>query len=90
MNLIEKLGITPIEWFMRGGEAVCLEKEVRELEQQRDEMLEALMHSTIEMEIYAEYHPNSGTPYFVRKNIKAIENADTEHRSWQEIKEINK
>ncbi len=79
---IEKLGIKPIEWFLRGGEAVCLEKPVRKLEQQNREMLEALIEVMFDIDNYEIADSTIVLP--------AIQKADPKHRTWEEIKELIK
>jgi hypothetical protein len=90
MNIIEKLGITPIGYIygqLHGVEAAyCYHSNLQIIEQQRNEMLEALIESNIELEIYHEYHPKTGTGHFIQRNIKAIEKATG--KTWAEIKEL--
>ena len=81
-GIIEKLGITPIEGIPSGpfGIPVFDMDEVREVEQQRNEMLEALIDSVIESK-EASY---SDIPW--RYFIQIIEK-DT-GKTWEEIKSL--
>ena len=85
MNIIEKLGITPIEMYSGSsciiGERYCHEKAVRELEQQRNGMLEALID-------LMNCDALKGYPIKDSKYSRLIEKTDPQHRSWEEIKEL--
>ena len=85
MNIIEKLGIQPIPFFeadcLKSYTLVCLDEHVRDLEQQRNEMLEALI-------VLEKHVEDSGLELYDRSGVKAIEKADPQHRTWQEIKEL--
>ena len=85
---IEKLGITPIEIHQSDFEQQifptqwCYPSEVRELEQQWNEMLEALIN-----ECYWEDKEGKGAN---SDWVSIIEKADPQHRTWEEIKELIK
>lgn len=87
MNIIEKLGIQPIPFFeadcLKSYTLVCLDEHVRDLEQQRNKMLEAL---TDLMQCIA----LKGTAINDSKYSRLIEKSDPQHRSWEEIKELIK
>ena len=92
-TIIEKLGIKPIESFCIGigdgtNNFVCLTPEVRELEQQRNEMLEAL----IKMTLSVESSKLCKRPEYAKvgDGYNIIEKADPQHRSWEEIRELIK
>ena len=83
MNIIEKLNIKPTEWFLGGDEFVCLESDVRELEEQRNEMLAVLIEVfSVTMDI------NAINITVMLSIIKLIRKADPKHRTWKEIKEL--
>ena len=95
-DLIEKLGIKPINQFECIGtngirrNAVCNASEVRELEQQRNEMLEALIKS-VESEIEYEASGDAGSWNVfenepTKTSIAVIQKATG--KSWKEIKEL--
>jgi len=85
MNIIEKLGITPIEDFLSGtdtsGEFVCSKDEVRDLEIQRNEMLEALIEIATDKSFF-------NIPGEAQKRVdiarKVLEKATG--KSWGQIK----
>ncbi len=99
MNIIEKLGIEPIDshnfdqYFDEGeGWDYCHEGEVREVEQQRNELLEALIEQTKDsINMYINH-------YGASKTTKEIETMHTDiitiiekaghPKKWQEIKEL--
>lgn len=83
--MIEKLGITPLEpnESARTPKYTCLYKtfsteQVREVEQQRDEMLEALIVICSE-----------NINYETRHALGRIAVEKATGKSWEEIKEIN-
>lgn len=95
MSIIEKLGIPEIvEYIEDRGFSVCNVKPVRELEQQRNGMLEALIRTITE----DEEHPipcddgscdvPNGCDCYVNQIVLTIEKADPQHRTWEEIKEL--
>jgi len=38
-DIINRLGIKPIEWYLSNGKSSCLETEVREVEQQKNKSI---------------------------------------------------
>lgn len=80
-DIIKKLDIIPIEWFMRDGEGVCLESAVREVEQQNRDMLNVLIILEKEMGIDL-YDMFEGT-----LKIQLIIEKVT-GKSWEEIKRL--
>jgi len=99
MNIIEKLGITSIETIevLSNSYDLCQEKPVREIEQQRNEMLEALIDEMIYSDnlIHDRTFANQYVDLsdkrlsFLASIRKLIQKADPQHRSWEEIKELN-
>ncbi len=93
MNIIEKLGIKPIEILSEGWKNVVVTiKALKELEQQRNEMLEALIEQTKDsINMYINH-------YGASKTTKEIETMHTDvitiiekaghPKKWQEIKEL--
>ncbi len=80
MNIIEKLGITPIEWFMHYGETVCMENQVREVEQQRNELLKIII----------KHLDLNQRGYFLKQKIsKDIIEKTCHPLKWEEIKEFH-
>ena len=85
MGIIEKLGIEPINWFKYEGylDKLCYQTEVKELEQQRNEMLEALINNNLALELIQ----NKKTPGKIYlANKKLIEKIAK--MPWSEIKEL--
>lgn len=85
-DIIEKLGIKPIESFtthsfMGDDLEVCESEYVRELEAQRNEMLKALIDII---------NVNSDEAFLeaVKKCHTAIQKADPKHREFSEITEL--
>lgn len=84
MSIIEKLGITPLNrlnmWAGTSQILMCHSESVKKLEQQRNEMLEALIRN---LEL-------NQRGYFMKQKVlkDIIEKADMQHRSWPEIKEL--
>ena len=93
VNIIEKLGIKPIQVCYGENYTYFDGDDVKELEQQRNELLEALIKwqksfaSTIG---YQKYEPNVFTLLNERfcESSDIIEKVDSQHRSWEEIKEL--
>ena len=83
-NIIEKLGITPIdEW---NG---FTEKVIRNLEQQRNELLEGLIEDIDLLETIMEH--TFGDAYIesiILNRRELIQRIDPKHRSWEEIKAL--
>lgn len=80
----KKLGITPVEEMsIPYGEWGCITEEVRELEQQRDEVLEALIEDIISYEFS---HGDMFSHSNYKRNISIIKNIYG--RSWEDIKEL--
>ena len=78
---IEKLGIKPLEGdYHEEIGFVFATEDIEELEQQRNEMLEALVRITT--------GNKRNHALEVRYAEKIIQKADPQHRSWQEIKEL--
>ena len=79
MSIIEKLGITPLEIKYSSilDQHMFFENEVRELETQRDEMLEALIAAIVMNE-------RNGNPI---ESIYGIVEKST-GKSWKKIKEL--
>jgi len=96
MGIIEKLGIMPIERRIAGYYKhllVCHSENVEELEQQRNELLEALIESTkVSINMYINHYGATKTTKQIEMmhtdNINIIQKADPKHRSWDEIKEL--
>ena len=101
MNIIEKLGILPIESYLVIGPMdlkyeIYHTKEVRQIEQQNNEMLEALIKVQEYFDITfppEKYGDNAGKrseeePKIVDKIIRAVEKTDFQNRTWDEIKEL--
>ena len=87
MNIAEKLGIKPIYVW----NTVCSASEAKELEQQRNELLEAYLELLIEAINNREQTHGSfrgGPEKYYQEDIKIIEKADPQHRPWSEIKEL--
>ena len=85
-TIIEKLGIKPIEIdFIKDFGGFSTGKinieDVRELEQQRNELLEALIEY---------YNVIEGEGIESRVDFSIIKKTDPQHRSWQQIKELTK
>ena len=74
MNIIEKLGITPLPCYGTGKKWIFDLWEVKALEEQRNEMLEALIKVTILSNTKHDYV------------VTAIEKATG--KTWTEIKEL--
>jgi len=95
MNIIEKLGIKPIEFvdgdYICGGEWIPAD-EVRELEQQRNELLEALIKTTAKMEEECHAHNwDAHCPARTRMNWNMLVIGKAcEGKTWEEIKELLK
>jgi len=91
-GIIEKLGTTAIESVdganLCGGDW-CDEDPVRELEQQNNEMLEALIEMCLSIEKYEDHLSSYDIPGKLYLS-EIIEKADPKHRSWDEIKELLK
>ncbi len=99
MNIIEKLGIKPIQGFNvytddvdNGGGRCCYESEVREVEQQNAEMLEALIEQTKDsINMYINHYGASKTTAEIEKMhidvITIIEKA-CYPKTWPEIKDL--
>ena len=93
MNIIEKLGIKPIEILSEGWKNVVVTiKALKELEQQRNELLEASIEQTKDsINMYINH-------YGASKTTKEIETMHTDiitiiekaghPKKWQEIKEL--
>lgn len=85
MNIIEKLGITPIKAHCshHDGDSFFNYQEVRELEKQMNEMLKALIHRVQTDYIYVQH----GEIDFrdIESDVKIIEKATG--KSWGDIKE---
>ena len=99
MNIIEKLGIKPIQGFNvytddvdDGGGRCCYESDVRELEQNYREAIEALIEQTKDsINMYINH-------YGASKTTKEIETMHTDvisiiekayyPKKWEEIKEL--
>ena len=81
MNIAEKLGITPIYVW----NTVCSASEAKELEQQRNELLEILteLRKTID---HPDYTWNEKDWEVILDTL--ITKADPKHRPWSEIKEL--
>lgn len=75
-NIIDKLGIKRIEQYQEDGLYYCLADEVIELEQQRNDLLEALILC------YEDNEDRSGY-YNTRKLIEKVTG-----KSWEKIKEL--
>jgi len=105
-DIIEKLGITPIEDEMMYttfgydlGRYIETAK-VREVEQQRNEMLDYLINNMLErIELWIDTSNDRGDSESIEEItiqceqanhvlIKIIEKADPQHRLWEEIKEL--
>ena len=97
-DMIEKLGIAPIvshrfyaDVNAKTSESYCKADDVRELEQQQNELIEALIDCIKRFENY-EMSVDDDPPYYHKQAIKQyksiIEKADSQHRSWNEIKEM--
>ncbi len=88
MNMIEKLGITPIDLDDYENVDHAIGKPIRELEQQRNEMLEALI------KIYNSVYVNQFGDYCITSDFQdafeiigpLIQKATD--KTWQEIKEL--
>ena len=87
MSIIEKLGIKPLKKhglsFPSKIDHQFNEKSVREIEQQRNELLEALI-SQVEIQ----YSDNGEYACVCDETLMAIQNADPQHRPWSKIKEL--
>ena len=93
MGIIEKLGIEPIKRYCPGDGKnhpifMCGEKKVREVEQQRNEMLEALINARKYTEALLKDKYNSKRSVKLPPTDRAIEKITG--KSWQQIKEIIK
>ena len=97
MNITEKLGIKPIrshrfyaDVHAKTSEPYCKTEEVREVEQQNAEMLEALIEDTMSVEEVFVDMPN--LPFKAehkekhKSRIRLIEKVAD--KTWQEIKEL--
>ena len=77
MSIIDKLGITPISVYDAGGcvpsYKVCLLRDVEELEQQRNELLEGLIDIATGKKMHVH----------IRSDIEKVAKM-----TWQEIKEL--
>ncbi len=80
MNMIEKLGITPIDLDDYENVDHAIGKPIRELEQQRNEMLEALI------EVIKTDLDYNGYSYMFPELIPIVEKATG--KTWEEIKEL--
>jgi len=81
-DIIEKLGIKPIQRYYNPllEEEIFSSYEIKEIEQQRNDLLEALIECCEAMEEeQGGMSPNA---------INAIEKADPQHRLWEQIKEL--
>ena len=92
-NIIEKLGIKPTMVYFAGqlnpGTPICLDKDVRELEQQRNELLGALIDVTFEQSKILESINVTLMDDIVAKHIHRIEIIEkATGKSWEEVKKI--
>lgn len=90
-DVAEKLGITPIYIW----NTVCSASEAKELEQQRNKLLKALMKSVTSIEkILYEVKPNLWSNVSHELDVaysegkEAILNTDPSHRQFEELKEL--
>jgi len=80
-GIIEKLRIKPLKaYYGEQSRPYCNEKEVRELEQQRNELLEALIYRTLETEKHQLKYSKEWN-----RNIEIIEKVTG--KTWEEIQE---
>ena len=91
-NIIEKLGIEEIEQYQENGMYYCLAHEVRELEQQRNDMLEALIEIVQSyISLLKQHHGSDKTTEEIedlfKPQIRTIEK--TADMSWSKIKELS-
>ena len=87
MSIIEKLGITPIEYDTSGPFDLTVfdNDEVRELERQRSQMLEALIENVLlYYETFGEC--DGSNCIHIQNQISLIESATG--KSWEEIKAL--
>ena len=83
MNIIKKLGIKPIESHPVRNGYVCDTLEVRIIEQQRNEMLEALVDIAIDESFFTLNRESQRRIDIARKTLKKING-----KTWEEIKQL--
>lgn len=57
MSIIDKLGINPIEYYFVYGEEHCKTGDVREVEQQRNDLLKISIDMIFDRADWLEYYP---------------------------------
>ena len=88
-NIIGKLGIKRLCCFSRGDkEWIFSQDEVREIETQRNEMLEELISKCLKIESYykSKCTPNQLLDFIYKDSLKIIEKDAC--MSWKEIKKL--